>query len=757
MISHNNQPMFGIKQRFILIAICTIFSAAASWGQSGQSKRTSPGISQPYTWRNVQIVAGGFVDGLVFHPTAKDVLYARTDIGGAYRWDAKARRWMPLLDWLGPTDWNLTGVESIGLDPTDANRVYLAVGTYTSDWAGNGAILRSFDQGRTWRRADLPFKNGGNMDGRSAGERLAVDPNQNRILYFGSRDNGLWRSADAGATWAQVENFPVTGRTNGVGVVFVVFDKDSGERGKATPTLYAGVSQNGPSLYRSKDQGATWQAVQGQPVSLLPHHALLTADGSLYLTYGNAPGPNGMSGGAVWKYDTHAATWADITPLKGGFGYAGLAADAKRSKTVMVSTMDRWNPGDTLFRSRDGGKTWNDLGPKTVRDWSLAPYMTFGGSSARLGWWIGALALDPFRPGHALYGTGATIWASEDVTQADVGGPTHWTVGADGLEETAVIDLISPTAGAPLISALGDIGGFRHDSLTVSPAGGMWKNPPMTNTDSLDFAETDPAVVVRVGRGGRGQSGGYSTDGGVTWTPFPTEPAGSRGSGTAAVSADGAAMLWAPQGAAPAITRDYGTTWTVCAGLPQEVRVISDRVNPRRFYAVNARTGMFYASTDGGLTFTTEAQPVLQGAGRLSAVPGHEGDLWLSAGGTLYHSTDGGVNFARLSTATAARGVGFGKAAPGLSYPALYLLGTVGAPGIFRSDDEAKTWIRLNDAQHQYATADIIIGDPRVYGRVYVGTNGRGILYGDPVQKSASAQVGGNWPALTLTKDGVAE
>jgi hypothetical protein len=52
--------------------------------------------------------------------------------------------------------------------------------------------------------------------------------------------------------------------------------------------------------------------------------------------------------------------------------------------------------------------------------------------------------------------------------------------------------------------------------------------------------------------------------------------------------------------------------------------------------------------------------------------------------------------------------------------------------GVYRSDDAGEHWVRINDDQHQYGLMLQIIGDPRVYGRVYLGTHGRGILYGEP-------------------------
>lgn len=75
-------------------------------------------------------------------------MYARTDVGGAYRWDATTQKWISITDWIGAADDNLTGIESIALDPSAPQRVYLAAGTCRR---GNAAILHSEDQGKTFK------------------------------------------------------------------------------------------------------------------------------------------------------------------------------------------------------------------------------------------------------------------------------------------------------------------------------------------------------------------------------------------------------------------------------------------------------------------------------------------------------------------------------------------------------------------------------------------------------------------------------
>ena len=64
---------------------------------------------------------------------------------------------------------------------------------------------------------------------------------------------------------------------------------------------------------------------------------------------------------------------------------------------------------------------------------------------------------------------------------------------------------------------------------------------------------------------------------------------------------------------------------------------------------------------------------------------------------------------------------------------ALYTSARVhGVGGIDRSVDGGDSWTRINDNAHQYGSTNAAItGDPRVFGRVYFSTNGRGIIYGD--------------------------
>jgi hypothetical protein len=72
--------------------------------------------------------------------------------------------------------------------------------------------------------------------------------------------------------------------------------------------------------------------------------------------------------------------------------------------------------------------------------------------------------------------------------------------------------------------------------------------------------------------------------------------------------------------------------------------------------------------------------------------------------------------------------VGEGAAAPGSHTPTLYLVGTVnGVTGFYMSLDSGAHWTKINSSQQNWGWIPDIVGDPNHFGRVYVGTNGRGI------------------------------
>jgi hypothetical protein len=106
------------------------------------------------------------------------------------------------------------GVESLATDPVNPNNLYIMTGLIhqlftTAEWHAP-----DFEQSgeHLSHSVTMPFKVGGNMPARNMGERLAIDPNVNSILFFAARSgNGLWESTNSGLTWSQVTSFPQPG------------------------------------------------------------------------------------------------------------------------------------------------------------------------------------------------------------------------------------------------------------------------------------------------------------------------------------------------------------------------------------------------------------------------------------------------------------------------------------------------------------------------------------------------------------------
>jgi photosystem II stability/assembly factor-like uncharacterized protein len=220
----------------------------------------------------------------------------------------------------------------------------------------------------------------------------------------------------------------------------------------------------------------------------------------------------------------------------------------------------------------------------------------------------------------------------------------------------------------------------------------------------------------------------------------PPARADLNGEAAISVSADGGTMLVAtPE---PLRTHDGGRTWLRVEGLPGGTRATADKVDPSRFYAVSGSHVL--GSRDGGAHFAPLAGrglPADLAAARirnreqqstLVASPFAAGELWLKLGAQLWRSTDGGASFEPASGALQVELFGLGKGQG--RDPGLYAVGTLnGLRAVWRSDDLGKHWQRINDDGHQWGLRfRVISGDPRIAGRAYLGTDGRGLFYGDP-------------------------
>lgn len=697
---------------------------------------------------------GGYVTAVLPSRTQQGLFYARTDVGGAYRYESTTGRWVNLLDWVSEADVGLLGTESIALDPNNSAVLYVLAGTsYFSN--GKTVVMRSTDYGATFSRitdVSSSFRVHGNGMGRGNGEKMQVDPGNGNVLYVGSRNNGLFKSTDAGASFTRLASLPVTTTPNEAGISFVLIDPTS-VSGGAAQRLFVGVSRYGSvgtNLYRSDNAGATFVPVTGAPTDYLPQRAALAGDGNLYITYGNGAGPNGhwaqpepMDAGQVWKYNVGAGTWTNVTPSGTTRAFSGVTVDPGNPQRVLVSTINAFmaqgsNWGDHFFITTNGGGSWTNV---VQRGFALDTDGVTWISNNSIHW-ANSIEFDPFDPRGAWVTSGNGVFRTANIDAT----PTTWTFAVRGLEETVPLGLVSVPNG-PVLSVIGDYDGFRHTDVDVyAPI----HSPRMGTTTALAVAPANTSVVVRAGKA----TAYRSADTGVSWTALSTMlPADSSNTTNShlALSADGGTVLHGitVRNGNTSTTTTYRSanfasanpTWTVVSGLGTgDVRPAADPVNASKFYVYDPSDGSVKLSTNGGASFATVSTLATGGAPLIRTAPGREGDVWVALhGGGLMRSTDSGGSFTPLANVTYCGAVGFGRTMTGASYPSVFIWGSVSGSttrGLYRSTDAGATWVRINDDMHQYGgpgNGQFVVGDMNVEGRVYMSTVGRGVVYGTPV------------------------
>jgi hypothetical protein len=351
-----------------------------------------------------------------------------------------------------------------------------------------------------------------------------------------------------------------------------------------------------------------------------------------------------------------------------------------------------------------------------------------------MGHWMSSVEIDPFNGANIVYNTGYGIWMSNNATSSTI----HWNFNNAGFEETAITDVTSTNAGAHLLMTQGDVAGGRYTSLTTSDVNGFFSDPHKTN-DAIAAAELSPNNVVRT-TDDKAIGAYVSGDNGVTWSHVGSTPVTSgNGPGRIAISAKATSMIWVPKNQRAYYSKNNGARWKAARGYPAVVSghyfaPVADRAVDGYFYTYDYTTGTLYQSSDGGKTFAANLKglPTDKG-GAMISMPGiNRHDLWIATTQGLYHINGAGASAAAVSSVQEAYLIAYGAPAPGENYYALYLWGKVGGVvGIYRSDDEGITWTRVNDGQHQFGYLNAMSGDPRVYGRVYLATGGRGVIIGN--------------------------
>ena len=372
----------GLAGAVTVVAVGVAVQTATSPAQAA--------AADPYTLKNVQIDGGGFVPGIIFNQTQQNLIYARTDIGGAYRWDQASQ---PLDRRCSTGSAGTTGATTAwsASPPTrcDPNKVYVAVGMYTNSWdPNNGAILRSSDKGATWqttaaavqaRRQHARPRHGGAARRRPQQEQRSCTSAPRAATACGA-------APTPASPGRKVTNFPNAGN-------YVQDPNDANGYHSRQPGRHLGHvrqahrhrRQHHPDhLRRRGGQGEhrstapptaapPGSAIAGQPTGYLAHKGVLdTVGGYLYITTSDTGGPYDGGKGDVWKYATATGAWTQISPIPSSsaddyFGYSGLTIDRQHPNTIMVATQISWWPDAIFFRSTDGGATW-------TRIWDFTSY-----------------------------------------------------------------------------------------------------------------------------------------------------------------------------------------------------------------------------------------------------------------------------------------------------------------------------------------------------------------------------------------------
>ncbi|WP_439106150.1 VPS10 domain-containing protein [Congregibacter sp.] len=203
------------------------------------------------------------------------------------------------------------------------------------------------------------------MGGRIAD--IEVDPNAASIWYIAVGSGGVWKTSNAGITWA-----PIFDDQKSYSIGEITIDPQNSN------TLWVGTGENvsgrhvgwGDGVYRSLDGGKTWTSM-GLEKSEHIGRILVDPNNSNHILVA-AEGPLWSSGGerGVFRSTDGGQSWSAVLTVDDKTGATDLEFHPKDPSVVYAATYQRrrtvWSflaggPGSGFWKSTDGGATWREV------------------------------------------------------------------------------------------------------------------------------------------------------------------------------------------------------------------------------------------------------------------------------------------------------------------------------------------------------------------------------------------------------------
>lgn len=698
------------------------------------------------TFKPMPLGAGGYVTDIQI---ANDgAMVCQTDVHGGYLKPAGATKWVQLYNatsfpgsdvgWNKPNNAAYADGDgvTITIAPSNSAVIYMTQNGYWWRSANSGASFSKLGGGAVF----VTYANSGNQ--RCFPSRACVDPQNANVAMLGTWEGKVVYTID-GST---LNTLTVAAGTQlgGVNVPHLVTVDPSSSVVSSIKQKWA-YSVEGTGIYESTTgPGGAYSLLTGSPTSI--RSLRYDATGNLWaLKQGE------ITGGNIYK-KTPAGSFAKVTHANIGAEYHAFAIDPSNTNSVVVITQDGY-----CTHSSDGGATWLPmffLGTQAVPQQSTfsTSILWMGKTRANPVGSMGGLRFHPTN-GKLYASTGFGVsWSIPPTTYVD----WQWYEDSLGLEELETDHIVVPPGGNPIICV-------RDKAFFTITDENNWRNASNVPNGTLqctawsaDYAYGAPNFIVGAcSFPSEGDPNGYSTDYGKTWHAFAgMHPAGSVYGGSM-VALSTTHFLWFPANNARAVeSTDGGATWsyiaTFAAGTGGETGFGFSLWNLMRPACVDKTNGDLYCYNYG-----PTGNAAIRGVWRLragvwtqvlSGYPGgytattnsHIQDVFGQTGHLFYYgdfntpllrSINGGVTWTTVSGTANVTAVGFGKAAPGQTYPAVYLASQT---GVDVSYDNCVTWIHLAD--YPGGSADgigCISGHPDIFGRFYMGFGHRGGMIGN--------------------------